>query len=252
MRRKTSFTCGGIYHIYTRGIDGKVIFPDWSCYEYFTSLMEHCLNYDYPYSSLKQRLKKAQTDMERQLILSQLEEKGISSPVDIFCFSIMPTHPHLIVQQKEVNGVTNFFHRVFTSYSRYFNLRQERKGSLYESAFEAVCVESDQQLIHLSRYQHINQKALGLNTVEELSDYPWSSLSTYLGEREISFVDPDPILSFFSGPEEYADFVSAEIDEYEPLRIAGVAIDDDFGWFARFRALEEARKKELREEFKLL
>lgn len=252
MRRKITFARDKFYHIFTRGIDGREIFTDESYYSYFLSLLEHCLNYGYPYSTLKNRLKKAQSPHERQEIFAQLETKRIAPPVEVISFCLMPTHPHLTLKQLEDSGITVFLHRLFTAYSHYFNIRYQRSGPLFESTFKAALVDSDEQLIHLSRYQHINPRALGLNTVEELANYPWSSLAFYLGERDLSFVNADAVLSLFPSSEEYSAFVSAEIDEYEPMRLEGVAIDDDFGWFARFRQLEASRKEELRRNLETL
>ena len=52
-------------------------------------------------------------------------------------------------------------HRLGTAYTEYFNIRQERSGRLFESVFKAVLIESEEQLIHLSRYQ-----------LEELEGFP--------------------------------------------------------------------------------
>lgn len=252
MRRKISFAVDSFYHVYTRGIDGREIFPDASYFSYFLALLKHCLTYSYPYSTLRKRLKKAETAQERRDILSQLEEKRVSQPVQLVSFCLMPTHPHLTLKQVESQGITNFMHRVLTSYSRYFNIRQQRKGSLYESVFKSVKVESTEQLIHLSRYQHLNPTALGLASIDELKSYPWSSLLAYLGEREMPFVEAPPVLSHFADPHDYAQFLLAEVDEYEPLRLEVVAIDDDFGWFASFGELKKRKREMLRERFEAL
>ncbi|MFW6143747.1 MAG: transposase [Patescibacteria group bacterium] len=200
-------------------------------------------------STFRKRLRESSSAEEKREIYVQLEEKRISSPVDLISFCIMPTHPHLTVKQLKRGGVSDYMHRVFTSYSRYFNIRQERKGSLFESTFKSVEVNTDEQLIHLSRYQHINPRALGLNSIDELIAYPWSSLSSYLGIEDLSYVNPEPILSLFSDFEEYAQFISAEIDQFEPFRLESVALDDDFGWFSHFRQLDKQRKEALRREF---
>lgn len=49
--------------------------------------------------------------------------------------------------------------RSTNSYTRFYNLRHERAGDLFQGVFKAVYVETEEQLIHLSRYIHLNPMA---------------------------------------------------------------------------------------------
>ena len=245
--RKTILATDHIYHIYNRGVEKRNIFLDGGYYIRFIETLAHSLNYDYPYSRLKHRLKQARSPQNKQLIAMQLEEKRIEPPVEVISFCLMPNHYHLTLKQLIENGITDFLHRIGTAFTKYFNIRQDRTGRLFEGTFKAISVDSDEQLLHLTRYQHINPRKLGLDTLGELINYPWSSLSTYLGEKHFPFVKPEVVLSNFKSLKDYLDFASAEVDEFEPLRLNEVAIDDDFGWFAHFRALEKEQKEQIRE-----
>lgn len=237
-----------IYHIFNRGTDRRKIFLGPSYYSRFITTLDHCLKYNYPYSLLKRQLQKAETPQERDNVLSELENKRIEPIVDIISFCLMPNHYHLTLKQLVDNGITNFIHRICTSYAGYFNIRQNRSGRLFEGPFKAVEIESENQLIHLTRYHHLNPKKIGLNT-EALIAYPWSSFSTYLGRNKFSFVNTGTALASFSRPKEYLNFVLAEIDEFEPCRLDHIAIDDDFGWFSEFRNLEKAHQEEIKERY---
>jgi len=237
------------YHIYNRGVDKREIFSDYSCYARFVSTLEHYLKYDYPYSGLKRRLKKAQFPLEKQNILRQLEMRRVSPPVEIISLCLMPNHYHLTLKQLVENGISNFMHRIGIAYTTYFNIRNERSGRLFETTYKAVLVESDEQLLHLTRYQHINPRSLGLKTLKELVGYPWSTLGSYLGEKRFSFVNPEVVMSAYKKPGDYLDFISAEIDEFEPLRLQGITVDDDFGWFAKFRTSNKERREQLRARY---
>lgn len=234
MKRKYPLITDQIYHIFSRGVDKRDIFLDPSYYSRFISILKHSLKYNYPYSLLKRRLEKAQSPRDRQNIFRQLELKRIKPPVEVISLCLMPNHHHLTLKQLVENGITDLMRRV---------------GGLFESTFKSVMVESDEQLIHLTRYQHINPRDSGLNTAEGLVNYPWSSLSTYLGEKRFPFVKPEVVLSHFKNPQSYLEFVLAEIDEFEPLRLHEVAVDDDFGWFSRFRTLEKEQKEQLRNRY---
>ena len=247
--RKINFNTNYAYHIYGRGVEKRKIFLDLNDYSRFVSILKHYLNFDYPYSSLKQRLKKAQTPKDKQKVILYLETRRIQPPVEIISFCLMPNHYHLTFKQLVENGITQFMHRIGTAYTGYFNIRQDRSGRLFESTFKAVAVDSDEQLLHLTRYQHLNPHKLGFISPKQLTNYDWSSLSTYLGSKKFSFVNHDLVLANFKNPKSYLDFVLAELDEFEPLRLEEITIDDDFGWFAKYRSLEKDRRNELRNQY---
>ncbi len=247
--RKTIFATGKIYHIYNRGVEKRKIFLGPSYYSRFITVLKHTLNYDYPYSILKRNLEETTSEEAKALILADLETRRIEQPTDIFSLCLMPNHIHLTLMQLVKDGITQLMHRLGTAYTMYFNKREKRTGRLFEGSFKAVLVETEPQLIHLTRYQHINPTSLDLKSKEELINYPWSSLSTYLGDKRFDFVKPKPVINMFKDPEEYIEFVMAEVDKFEPLRLHKVAIDDDFGWFEGYRNLEEERKKYLQEEY---
>lgn len=246
--RKVPLATDCLYHIYNRGVDKREIFLNSGYYRRFLSILRHHLNYNYPYSLLQRSLKEAKSAKEKQEILRRIETKRIEPPVEIISFCLMPNHYHLTFKQLVENGISNFMHRIGTAYTGYFNIRQERPGRLFETSFKAVRVESEEQLLHLSRYQHLNPLALN-PTPKELLEHPWSSLPAYLGKKRLPFVKPEMVMSAFKKPRSYLDFVLAEIDDFEPLRLEGVAIDDDFGWFTKFREREKEYKNHLRERY---
>ncbi|MEA2020172.1 MAG: transposase [Patescibacteria group bacterium] len=241
---------GRIYHIYNRGVEKRETFPDPSYYKRFIFLLKHYLKYDYPYSTLLKRLKQSQTEPSKQTILKHLEQKRIKPPVDIISFCLMPNHYHITLKQRVKDGISFFMHKIGVAYTNYFNIRLERTGRLFEGPYKSVLIESNEQLVHLTRYQHINPRKLRLESKNKLVEYPWSSLSTYLEENYGNFINPQVVTSLFKSPREYLEFVMAEVDEFEPLRLETVALDDDFGWFQKFRSQKKAYKKHLREQFK--
>lgn len=125
--------------------------------------------------------------------------------VKIIAYCLMPSHFHLILQQVLSNGIRTFIRRLTNSYSHYFNTKSERRGPLFEGRFKAKRIESDEQLIHLSRYIHLNPVTDYL--VENPEDYAFSSYGEYLGKEEFSIIDPRPVLSSFKSPQDYAEFV---------------------------------------------
>ena len=247
---KRIFGTGYIYHIYNRGIEKRDIFLDPSYYAHFLSILEHYLKFDCPYSEFQHRIDQATTKAGKDTVLTWLENNRIPRPVEIISLCLMPKHYHLTLEQKVENGISFYMHKIGLSYTNYFNIRLERIGRLFEGTYKDVLVDTDEQLLHLTRYHHINPRKLSLETVEELIRYPWSSFATYLNSpNPLKFLTPDRVTNMFQDPDEYKKFVSAEIDEFEPIRLESAAIDDDFGWFQKFRNQKKEQQKEMREGY---
>lgn len=246
--REVTLTTDCVYHVYNRGVEKRKIFLGSDYYSRFISLLKHSLSYKYPYSLVLRSLKGAKSKERKQEIFQRLEAKRVEPFVEIVSFCLMPNHYHLTLKQLSSKGISNFMHRIGTAYTKYFNILQDRSGRLFESTFKAVLVESEEQLIHLSRYQHINPHSLDL-TPKELVNYSWSSLPAYLGKKEPSFVNPEMVLSAFKDSESYLNFVLAEIRGSETFHVQDIAIDDDFGWFTRLNTMEKERKEQLRNRY---
>ena len=96
----------------------------------------------------------------------------------------MPTHFHLILRQNIDNGIFNFIGNLTSSYTRYFNLKHKRKGPLWESKFNNIKIENDEQLLHLTRYIHMNPTSAGI--VNNQKESKWSSYNEYIrGEEKL-------------------------------------------------------------------
>ena len=104
------------------------------------------------------------------------------------------------------------------SYTKYFNLKRKQTGSIFQGHFKAVRVETDEQLVHLSRYIHLNPySSFVVKSIEKLETYPWSSLPDYLGETKYSFLNKKPVLDFFKNNKAYQKFVFDQADYQKNL-----------------------------------
>jgi putative transposase len=108
--------------------------------------------------------------------------------VKILAYCLMPTHIHLALQQMTDGGISNFIYRLLKGYSQYFNLKHARKGPLWEGRFVNILVKTDGQLLHLTRYIHLNPVTALL--VDKPEEWKFSSYREYVsllkeGERKI-------------------------------------------------------------------
>lgn len=134
--------------------------------------------------------------------------------VDIICYCLMPNHFHLLLKQLKDGGISEFISKLTNSYTKFFNIKNNRVGPLLQGQFKAVLIESDEQLIHVSRYIHLNP--LVSHLVKDLYQYEWSSWREYMGSIQ-EFCSKQDILAFFKSPEHYRKFVLDHADYAERL-----------------------------------
>lgn len=76
--------------------------------------------------------------------------------VDVLAYALMPNHFHLMVREKRDGGISTFMRKLMTSYSMYFNIKNERSGPLFTRPFRSQLVDSDAYLRWLFAYIHLN------------------------------------------------------------------------------------------------
>jgi len=123
-------------------------------------------------------------------------ERRISLPAgafDLIAYCLMPNHFHLLLKQNSEIPISKLISKICTSFSKYFNLKYERVGSVFQDQFKSVLVESDEQIRWLIEYIHSNPVKAGI--VSKAEDYLYSS------KRNVAMV---PIAT-----EILADFINA-------------------------------------------
>ena len=88
-------------------------------------------------------------------------------------------------------------------------LRYKRSGPLFTGRFKAVLVDGDEQLLHVSRYIHLNPFVAHM--INNLIVYPWSSLGEYVGTIKTNTCHTKLISSMMDS-NEYKAFVTDEAD----------------------------------------
>lgn len=212
--RKTIFSVGEIYHVFNRGIDKRDIFIDINCYKRATEAIKY---YQYIKTPLKiSTFLKHTPEFQLKLMADwKLSDKH----VDIIAYCLMPNHFHFLLRQRVENGVSTFISNFSNSYTRYFNTRNKRIGSLCEGVFKAIRIITEEQLIHVSRYIHLNPTSSLLVKKEYLDKYNWSSLPEYLTPNTSGFCDKTTILNLFPSANSYRKFVYDQIDYAQKLNL---------------------------------
>lgn len=176
--RKTPVVSGEYYHIYNRGAGkGNIFFvPD-----------------------------------HRRLFLHQLKKYCLPEYGEIIAYCLMPNHYHLIIHVISDEFGLKVMLPLTVSYTKLINRKVGRSGHLFQSTYQAKRIESTAQLIHLSRYIHLNPVKAGL--VEKAEGWQFSSYREYIGLRKGSLPHPEIVLSDFTGDNEYREYVESMRDE---------------------------------------
>lgn len=199
------FANGEFYHIYNRGLEKKDIFYQPRDYSHFIKTFFY-----YQIDDPKPRF----SNYRRSQLFPIDSSKKI---VNIICYCLMPNHFHLLVKQLKDGGVSEFMRRFILSYIKYINLKYNHQGPLLNGPFRAVRMETDEQLVHISRYIHLNPLVSLL--VKDLNFYSWSSYKTYIGLEDNPTIAKEEILTFFKSPDDYRQFVLDQADYGKTLEV---------------------------------
>ncbi|OGL97806.1 hypothetical protein A2304_03770 [Candidatus Uhrbacteria bacterium RIFOXYB2_FULL_57_15] len=191
MRESELFSNGAVYHVYNRGADRRNIFLTESDRTRFCKGM----------IAFNERGRCEPNS------ISHVRHPSVSANpcVDIMAYCLMPNHFHLMLKQRETNGISEFMHRLGGGYAKYFNRTNERKGVLFAGAYKIKRVTTDAQFQHLPRYIHLNPLELaGMNyklgpiawqdAERFLNDYRWSSYRHYAGLECQLFIRNEEII----------------------------------------------------------
>ncbi|OGE25567.1 hypothetical protein A3H85_00185 [Candidatus Daviesbacteria bacterium RIFCSPLOWO2_02_FULL_40_8] len=189
------------YHVYNRGVEKRIIFQDEQDYAVFIFYLK---TYLLPKNEkgLMDKLANPNTSYkEKGNVLSLLKLNNFADEITLLAFCLMPNHFHLLIKQKSNNAMDKFLNSLGTRYTMYFNRKYKRVGRLYQDVYKAVLVNSDEQLLHLTRYIHRNPQPSLASKGQALRDLLLqqpSSYPEYLQERETEWVDTNTVLGFFS------------------------------------------------------
>lgn len=220
--RKELLANNEYYHIFTRSIAKYIVFNDHAEFRRMFELisLHRFANFNYRYSQFSEL-----DALTQQKITRELKNKN-NVLVEVAAYCLMPTHIHLLLKQISNNGITKYMGRVLNSYSKYFNTKHQRTGPLWASNFKNVLVSDDEQLLHLTRYIHLNP--ISAEIVKKLDEWQYSSFKeytiTYNGQNNLcSYKD-----IFNLNPEEYSKFVQDRKDYQRELSLIKNLLIDDY------------------------
>lgn len=210
-RRSCVLATNEIYHIYNRSVGKEQIFTS----KYLLNKALEVVDYYLIPQTIKfSRYNSLSEAAKQTYIKSKIFDKPL---IEIYAYSFMPNHYHLLIKQLEDNGILNFMKNFQNSFAKFYNTRYDRHGSLFQNRFKAKRVEDNEQFIHVSRYIHLNPVTGYLVTYDKLADYHWTSYPLYQSNKYSSFINKKFLLSFFKDVEDHNNFVADQVDYQKSL-----------------------------------
>lgn len=121
-----------------------------------------------------------------------------SKIVEILAWSLLPNHYHLLLQEKIDGGAIDFTKRIGNGYTKYFNIKNNRSGYLFQNSAKIIRVEKNEHFLYLPFYIDANPINLiepdwenkGIKNKEKviafLKKYQWSSYQDHISDLNFS------------------------------------------------------------------
>lgn len=218
-----------LYHALNRGVDKRVIFTDsqdyarfvHNMYEFNTSLPAH------------------NTHRSKMFDLrSRTSSPGADKLVHIHGWCLMNNHYHLLLGEQVEGGVVKFLRKLNVGYSKYFNERHKRSGTLFQGRTKKLLIDNDAYFLHILNYIHLNPLDQ-LETTHEwrsrtisdtsqaldhLKNYRWSSYLDYIEIHNFpSILTTSLFKEIFE--EKYEDTIREYLKDIEITEIGHLTLD---------------------------
>ena len=146
--RKELYTVGDFVHVYNRGNRKQQIVLD-SKDQWRFLLMLRYFNDEYSSPNPLRDLLKSDSNRSFDWPASWPSHKPL---VNIVCFTLMPNHYHLILEEIAEGDITKFMRKLGTGMTNYFNTKYKESGRLFQGAFKAKRIDTDNYLSYLTAY----------------------------------------------------------------------------------------------------
>ncbi|MEW5907603.1 MAG: hypothetical protein AB1643_00245 [Patescibacteria group bacterium] len=170
---------GDIYHVLNRGIEKSTIFFEPNDYKRFILSL-------YKFNNKGHALR-----LNNNILFNNLPKQD--KIVEILGWSLMPNHYHLLLREKIEGGAIDFIKRIGNGFTKYFNIKNNRSGYLFQNSAKIINVKKNRHFLYLPFYidanpidlielgweeKGVKDKKKVLNFLEK---YQWSSYQDHIG-----------------------------------------------------------------------
>lgn len=234
---------GEIVHVLNRGVDQRDIFLDEKDYlrgvhDLFEfNDVKPALNFGYRLSqSQGDKLQNQSIDLRGRYMGEKRKPRQLIVEILAFCF--MPNHFHLLLKQIKEGGIIQFMQKFGGGFAKYFNLKYQRTGALFQGRYKIIPVKREEHFLHLPYYIHFNALDLIMpewrkgeirnyrEAIKFLETYRWSSYLDYLGKKNFpSVTQREFLLKIFGGFKDYEAGVKKWLKEMSLEEIKEITLE---------------------------
>lgn len=178
---------------------------------------------------------------ENKIFFLKQYKKYLNPFVDTFCWNLLSTHFHFLVQIKPVEQIKKYLEtisfsdlkpiekkfladqcdlsllivlewkRFFNSYAMAFNKQYKRHGNLFKRPFKRVEIIKESHFTQTVIYIHANAQYHKL--CNDFTLYPWSSYHTILSDKPTD-LKRDDLLEWFGGKQQFIEIHKSMVEYY--------------------------------------
>jgi len=206
-----NFSKGCIYHLYNRGNNKEIIFRDEQDYRALLFRLGLALGIE------KEDLNGCEITKspKSKIRIKSLETNNFK----LHAFCLMPNHLHFLIEQCGDESISKLLLKVFTSFSKYINLKHKRVGHVFQDKFKSVRIKTNPQLMLISSYIHMNPIKDSL--VNKPEEYKWSSYNDFIFDRKNPIVHKQFLIEVFGDTK---NFINENTKLYNKI-VSKVAFD---------------------------
>jgi hypothetical protein len=195
-------------HVTSRAIEGRNIFADEEdCFRFI--FQAYAANIGRPVHNIWRQdvIKAAKAILEGEEISSKFIIKEHEPLVSILDFSLVVNHNHLYLLSNAENSIPIFVGTLNNGFAHYYNLKHNRKGTLFDGPYRTVTTKAQFQADAVSRYISVinpldvfqpGWREEGLTNPNEalefLMNFQFSSFPDKIGKRRSKILAPPEIL----------------------------------------------------------
>jgi len=186
--KQVQFSQGSFYHLYNHAAKGELLFKDPKDYDTCINLLTKYINKDY---------------------------------FELGAYCLMPNHYHLLIRQLTSAQVTQPLFQIWQRYSRYYNKKYDQFGSIFCEKLQHVWINSENYLLTLCAYIHLNPVKAKLIVSPELWQY--SDYLDWMGLRTSGLFNPALRNTYYHNNTDYQEL----IQYFSPIGIEKRLLIDD-------------------------
>jgi REP element-mobilizing transposase RayT len=144
----------------------------------------------------------------------RLYDKYISPIADTYAYCLLKNHFHILLKIKgkdklpekyseDSSKLSLAFSNFFNSYAKSINKRLKRSGSLFEERFKRKSIFTNNYLIQIIFYIHIDPQRHYIT--RDFRNYPFSSYTSIISDRKTKLKRKE-IINFFGNKEGFIGF----------------------------------------------